>query len=491
MRPLKFVPIPPEPLDRYEPLLGDDFPRIRRLAEWSRECLRGRAIWHISSTARGGGVAEMLRTMLPYVRGAGVDTRWAVLREAAEFFEVTKRIHNRLHGDPGDGGPLGERERHVYESALAARGEEIAGLCQHGDLVYLHDPQTAGLVPAMKDAGLCVLWRCHIGVDEPNQIARDTWDFLRGYLEPADGYVFSRRQYLWDGLEESKAWFMPPVIDPFTPKNQELEPASVDAILRAIGLAADGLDGAPSFIRGDGTPGRVERRAALLQEQPLPTDAKVVVQVSRWDRLKDPHGMLEILERHLDDPNVHLVLAGPETEGVADDPEGKIVYGDVAESWRRMSPEPRRRAHLASLPMFDLDENGAMVNALQRRADVVVQKSIAEGFGLTVAEAMWKARPVVASGVGGIRDQVLDGETGFLVDDPGDYAAFAARITELLAEPERARRMGEAGRERVIEEFLAVRRLREYVVLVAELLGLPEPPDHLGARSAANSRAGR
>lgn len=479
MRPLKFVPIAPEPLDRYEELLADDYPRLRRLAEWSRETFAGRAIWHVSSTARGGGVAEMLRTMLPYVRGAGVDTRWVVLREAAEFFAVTKRIHNRLHGDPGDGGPLGEAERRLYESTLAARGEEIARLCQRGDLVYLHDPQTAGLAPLMKEAGLCVLWRCHIGVDEPNEIARETWDFLRPYVERADGYVFSRAQYLWQGLEPAKAWFMPPVIDPFTPKNQDLEPASVDAILRAIGLAADGLDGAPSFVRGDGTPGRVERRAELLQDAPLPTDAPAVVQVSRWDRLKDPHGVLEIFERHLDDPDLHVVLAGPETAGVADDPEGQIVYGDVAETWRRMRPERRRRAHLVSLPMFDLDENGAMVNALQRRAAVILQKSIAEGFGLTVAEAMWKARPVIAARIGGIQDQVIDGETGFLLDDPCDYAGFAARITELVADPERARRMGEAGRQRVIDRFLAVRRLREYVVLLARLLGLPQPPDHL------------
>ena len=177
-----------------------------------------------------------------------------------------------------------------------------------------------------------------------------------------------------------------------------------------------------------------------------------------------------MLEHHLDDPEVHLVLAGPESGGVSDDPEGAVVYGDAAESWRRMSAERRRRAHLVSLPMYDIDENGAMVNAIQRRADVVVQKSIAEGFGLTVAEAMWKRRPVVGSRVGGIQDQIADGETGLLVEDPHDLAAFACAVEAILADPDRARRMGEAGRQRVIERYLAVYRLREYVDLVASLL---------------------
>jgi trehalose synthase len=466
----KFVPIPPAPIDRYRPLLGEAFDEIERVAVWAREAFEGRAIWHVSSTFRGGGVAEMLRTLLPYVRGAGVDTRWIVLREAPEFFAVTKRIHNRLHGDPGGGGDLDEEARQLYEAALAATSAQLVRLCQTGDIVYLHDPQTAGLAPAMKEAGLEVIWRCHIGIDEPNQLARSAWDFLHRYVERADVYVFSRREYLWEGLEEARAWFMPPVIDPFSPKNQDLEPESVDAILRAIGLAPDGLAGAPVFVRADGTPGRVEREATLLQEEQLPAATRVVAQVSRWDRLKDPRGALAMLECHLDDPEAHLVLAGPESGGVADDPEGAAVYGDVAESWRRMSDDSRRRAHLVSLPMYDIDENGAMVNAIQRRADVVLQKSIAEGFGLTVAEAMWKRRPVVGSRVGGIQDQIADGESGLLVDDPHDLAAFGRAVGIILADPDRARLMGEVGRQRVIERYLAVYRLREYVDLVASLL---------------------
>jgi trehalose synthase len=467
----KFVPITPEPLDRYQPLLGDGgYEEIVEFAATAREQFAGRAIWHVSSTMRGGGVAEMLASLLPYVRGVGIDTRWVVLREKPEFFAITKRIHNRLHGDPGDGGELGEHERHLYESTLDGTADILLDLCQKGDVVYLHDPQTAGLAPRMAAAGLKVVWRCHIGIDAPNQVARDTWDFLRPYVSRADVYVFSRRQYIWDGLDPAKAWYMPPVIDPFSPKNQDLDPDTVSAILCEIGLIPDGLSGAPGYTRADGSPGRVERKGIVTQEERVPHGARIVTQVSRWDRLKDPHGVLAMLENHLPDPDLHLVLVGPETGGVSDDPEGAAVYGDIVESWRRMAPEARRRAHLVALPMYDVGENGAMVNAIQRGADVVIQKSIAEGFGLTVAEAMWKRRPVVGSCVGGIQDQIVDGETGFLVTDPHDLAACAEAVGKVLADPARAERMGEAGRQRVFDNYLAIFRLREYGELVGGLI---------------------
>jgi trehalose synthase len=466
----KFVSVPTYPLERFKPLLGEGFAAIEEVAAWARTGFAGRAIWHVSSTARGGGVAELLRSLLPYARDAGVDVRWVVLREEADFFCVTKRLHNHLHGDPGDGGALDDEARRVYESALQADLEVLDPLMQRGDVVYLHDPQPAGLVPALCERGLKVIWRCHIGVDHPGEIVRGAWDFLRPYVEPADAYVFSRPAYVWDGLDAGKAWFMPPVVDPFSPKNEDLEPAVVAAILTEIGLAPGGLERVPSFTRADGTPGRVERRAEILQEEGLPEEARAVVQVSRWDRLKDPRGLLEMLDRHLDDPELHLVLAGPDTGGVADDPEGAAVHGEVAEAWRALAPAARRRSHLVSLPMHDIDENAAMINAIQRRADVIVQKSIAEGFGLTVAEAMWKQRPVVGSRVGGIQDQIVEGRTGCLIDDPQDLASCARAIERLLGEPGTARAMGEAGRRRVLDNYLAVNRLREYVDLIAALI---------------------
>ncbi len=465
----ELVQIPPQPLDRYRDLLGDEFPAFEAVAARARERFAGRAIWHVNSTARGGGVAEILHSLLPYVRGAGVDTRWAVLHEEAGFFLVTKRLHNHLHEDAGDGGSLGAAERALYESALRASAAQLAQLIQPGDVVYLHDPQTAGLVPAVKELGVEVIWRCHIGVDAPGELARGGWDFLRPYVEAADAYVFSREEYIWDGLERQKVWLMPPSIDSFAPKNQELDQATVEAILGVVGLGPSVPATAPVFTRGDGTPGRVERHGELLQLAPLPAEAKLVAQVSRWDRLKDPRGLLECFAGHLEDLSAHLALVGPSSAAVADDPEGIAVYGDVAENWRRLPEDIRGRVHLVSLPMDDLDENAAMVNAIQRRSEVIVQKSLAEGFGLTVAEAMWKRRPVVASRTGGIQDQV-NGECGILVDDPRDLAAFAAAIDRLLADPELARRMGEAAQQRVKERFLAVGRLREYVDLVGSLI---------------------
>ena len=444
---LKQVEIKAAPLERFRPLLGERFAEIEGAATKARETFAGRRIWHVNSTAQGGGVAEMLRALLPYARDAGVDTRWLVLPETDGFFAVTKRIHNRLHGAGGDGGALDEAAREAYERALAWSAERLRELVDPGDVVYLHDPQTAGLVPAMKKAGVATIWRCHIGVDRPNDIAREAWDFLRPYVAEADAYVFSRREYLWDGLDQQRAWFMPPVIDPFSPKNEELDDAQVTAVLATVA-----------------------EKATIVEEGPVPGDAPVVTQVSRWDRLKDPRGLLEVFEHHLQHPMAHLVLVGPDSAGVSDDPEGAAVYEEVAGHWRGMGEACRARSHLVSLPMADLEENARMVNALQRRAAVVVQKSLAEGFGLTVAEAMWKARPVVASRVGGIQDQVADGRTGILVDDPHDLPAFARAIETILGDPERRAAMGQAGPERVRDNYLAVDRLREYVGLVESLL---------------------
>jgi trehalose synthase len=471
----QLVPISPEPISRFQEVLGPAVYReMERIAEESRREFAGTVIWHVNSTARGGGVAEILHALLPYVRGAGVDTRWVVLRGDADFFAVTKRIHNRLHEDPGDGGELGDEERAMYEAPLAATSVRLSKLLRRGDVVYLHDPQTAGLVPQMKANGARVIWRCHIGVDQPGPLANSAWDFLRPYVKDADAFVFSRRDYAWDGLDPDRVWLMPPAIDPFAPKNQDMEAGAVEEIISAMGVGPSVPDGAPVFVRGDGTPGRIEREATLLQEGVVPAGAGAVLQVSRWDRLKDPRGLLDCFVTYVEDGDAHLILAGPESEGVSDDPEGLAVYGDVAESWRRLPDDARQRVHLVSLPMHDADENGAMVNALQRRAQVVVQKSLAEGFGLTVTEAMWKARPLVASRVGGIQDQVIHGETGLLIDDPHDLEAFGRAIEGLLRDPQRAEQFGAAGRKRVTDHFLAVGRLAEYVGLIRSLIS-PEP----------------
>ena len=470
----EFVQIAPHSIERFRPLLGDDdFARIETAADRARQRFAGRAIWQVSSTLLGGGVAEMLHALLPYVRGAGVDTRWIVLHEQAEFFALTKRLHNNLHGHDGDGGSLGAAERRLYEETLAASGEQIAPLLQAGDIVFLHDPQTAGLAGAARAAGAQVVWRCHIGADHPNEVVRAAWDFLAPYVRLADNYVFSRREYLWDVLERGRSWAVAPCIDSFSPKNQEMEPATVEGIVAAIGLGEGAPSQAPTFTRADGTPGRVERRAELLQEAPLPAGAMTVAQISRWDRLKDHRGLLDCFERHLGGEDLHLVLAGPASAAVSDDPEGAAVWRDVCSAWEALEPERRRRVHLVSLPMDDADENATLVNALQRRADIVVQKSLAEGFGLTVAEAMWKRRPVIGTRVGGIQDQIVDGLSGILIDDPRDLEGLARAILALAGDPQRAAEIGEAARQRVFDRFLAANRLVEY----AQLLGGLDPDD--------------
>jgi trehalose synthase len=412
----------------------------------------------------------MLRSYLAYVRGAGVDVRWLVASGNARFFEVTKRIHNNLHGDPGDGGPLGDEERRIYESRLAGVTTELADLVRVGDIVFLHDPQTAGMVRPVRELGALVVWRCHVGVDEPNELVRGAWDFLRPELGEAHALVFSRQRFVWEGLEGRRIWIMPPTIDAFSPKNQPMEDEIVASVLGTIGLSTDGDLAPPVFRRNDGTPERVNRKAAIVQEDLLPADVPVVSQVSRWDRLKDPVGLLICFAEHVRDSRSRLVMVGPDVEAVDDDPEGAEVLGEVRAAWKELPPAVRSRVHLVSLPMDDLDENAAMVNALQRRADVLVQKSVAEGFGLTVAEAMWKAKPVVAGRVGGIQDQIVDGQSGVLVDDPRNLAAVGAAIDGLLADPDRAERIGRAARERVIEEFLQIRRLVDYFERIEELL---------------------
>jgi trehalose synthase len=467
--PISEIPVAAVSPERFRELLGERFAELEEATRTARRLLAGRVIWHVNSTARGGGVAEMLHSLLAYARGTGVDVRWLTISGNERFFAVTKRIHNNLHGSPGDGGGLGEAERAIYEEALAASAGALAERVRPGDIVYLHDPQTAALTRMTRDAGVSVIWRCHVGIDKPNDLARRAWAFLTPYIEEANAFVFSRREFVWDGLDQGKLWIVPPSIDAFSPKNQDLDPVAVGSILATIGLAADDRP-APVFRRQDGSLARVDRRAELTQDGPLPGDAPVIAQVSRWDRLKDPAGVLRCFSEHLRHPSAHLVVAGPSVAEVADDPEGAEVLAEVERLRASLPDEVRARTHLASLPMDDVEENAAMVNAIQRHADVVLQKSLAEGFGLTVAEAMWKARPVVAGRVGGIQDQILDGVSGVLVDDPADFASVAGAIDGLLDDPDRARAIGQAARQRVLDEFLGSRHLVQYMNLIQVML---------------------
>jgi trehalose synthase len=471
---LEDVDVTSLPPERFEGVLTPDgLERFRHTIVRGRELLEGRTLWTVNSTARGGGVAEMLRSLVGYVRGAGLDMRWVVIPGEPAFFSVTKRLHNRLHG-ADDGAPLGDEERAVYERITRAGAELLAQRVGPDDVILLHDPQTAGMIPRLLELGVPVIWRAHIGLDLPNDAARAAWRFLFPYVEPATGYVFSRPAYAWEGLDERRLTVIPPSIDAFSPKNQAMSFTAITAVLRAAGLAADHHHPSRAvFERLDGSVGKVERTARVIEEHSLRLDSPLVLQVSRWDRLKDPLGVLSGFAEHVhagEDP--HLVLAGPDVAAVADDPEGAEVLAEVESAWHGLPRSVRRRVHLALLPMDDADENAIVVNALQRRADVVVQKSLAEGFGLTVSEAMWKGRPVVASRVGGIQDQIEDGTTGYLAE-PHDLAEFGARISDLLADPHMAERVGEAAQMRVRDHFLGARHLGQYVELLERVLSAP------------------
>jgi trehalose synthase len=445
---VQVVPVEPVALQRLAPLLTPE--RVERLevhvAE-ARRLLATRTVWNVNSTSRGGGVAEMLHTLVAYAAGTGVDVRWLVVGGDPDFFAVTKRLHNRLHGVPGDAGALDAAARATYDATLARQRDQVLELVRPGDLVLLHDPQTAGLAQPLRDRGAHVVWRCHVGLDEHDEWTREAWGFLRPLVEPAHACIFSRESFAPDWVDRRWLRVIPPSLDPFSPKNTDLDDSEVARLVHRDGLVVEGA--------------------------PLPTDGTVVLQVSRWDRLKDMAGVLGAFADHLDElpSDTHLVLAGPEASGVADDPEAAEVLAECRERWRSLPAAARERSHLLSVPMDDLEANARTVNALQRWSTVVVQKSLAEGFGLTVTEPMWKARPVVASAVGGIRDQVEDGVSGVLLRDPRDGAGLAGALSSLLGDAGRRKAMGRAAHLRVRDHYLADRHLIQYVELFAQLLG--------------------
>ncbi len=462
-------------LDRLADLLkGERAQRLADVALRARQLLQGRVVWSVNATATGGGVAEMLQALLAYSRGAGVDARWLVLDGNAEFFRITKRLHNLVHGDPGDGGDLGEEERREYERTLAANVSELRKRVRPGDIMLLHDPQTAGLVEAMREIGAHVVWRSHIGRDTANAQTDRAWRFLRPYVERAHGTVFSRQAFVPDWVDPEHLAIIPPSLDPFTAKNVDLDQVTVRATLRRAGLVDLPDDGGSIvFDRRNGDVGTVrEHRNLFVAGSHLPGDARVLLQVSRWDRLKDMAGVMRAFAEHLDSfsDDVHLALVGPDVYGVTDDPEGAEVLDECLAQWGALPEATQRRVHLGALPMDDVDENAHLVNVLQRHASLVVQKSLVEGFGLTVTEPMWKGRPVVASKVGGIQDQIVDGVSGLLVEDPTDLDAFAAACASVLGDAELALRLGTAARERVRDQFLGDRHLIQYVYLFADLV---------------------
>lgn len=463
------TPLAAAPLRPYEEVFGPGrMTELRHAVGRLGDRMGERTVWHVNTTAAGGGVAELLHAQAPLANALGLNVRWLVLDGDPELFEITKRLCLRLYGSAGDGGPLGPDEAGVFERASAAAARELAGRVRPGDVVILHDPQVAGLVQAATDLGAAVVWRCHIGCDEPNEHTRDGWAFLRPFVRPAGAMVFSTRRHVPEWAERTR--IIAPSIDPCGPRNMPLAETEAGAVLSGTGVTA-GAGRLPFTVR---TPGgrdiTVRRKAEVIREGPPPPEtAPMVVQVSRWDRLKDMPGVMRAFVQAAE-TGAYLTLAGPDAEGVADDPEARTIHDACHREWASLPAEWRRRVQLVSFPMADLAENAVMVNALQRHAAVVVQKSLAEGFGLTATEAMWKARPLLASEVGGLRDQVADQVHGLTITDPLDTEAAAKGISRLLTDRRFAADLGRGARDRVTAEFLLDRSLMEWSGLIMDLL---------------------
>ena len=407
--------------------------QLMTAGEDARGLLDGRTLWSINSTARGGGIAEMQRTLWPYWRDAGLDARWLVLTGTPAFFRLTKRLHNLLHGCTVASPGISDHE--LFARVGRAASAHAIELVAPGDVVILQDPQTAALVVPLKRAGAVVVWRCHVGADRSNDAVEAAWRFLLPYIEEADAFIFTRRAFVPPTLDPRRVGLLTPAIDPCSPKNGALEAGRARAILERAGLA--------------------------------PQHGPLVVALARWDRLKDPVGIIQAFALHVEDPRASLVVAGPAI--VADDPEGGRVLSEARAALRRLPTSRRDRIRLAALHMDDLETNALLVNALQREATVIVKKSLQEGFGLGVTEGMWKAKPVVATRVGGHRDQVVHGRTGLLVDDPSDLRAFAAAIDRVLDDPALALELGGVARERVRARFLADRHFVSWARVLARL----------------------
>jgi trehalose synthase len=466
---MREVPIRPAPLEPYLKVLGDErMARLRVAAGRVRQLLGGRTVWHLNSTAAGGGVAELLYSLGPLTRAAGLDARWLVIDGDSELFTITKRLCMRLYGSAGDGGPLGAAELRHFRHVSDANARQLTSRIRPGDIVIVHDPQPAGLIEAAQGRGAMVVWRCHIGSDEPNRHTRDGWAFLRRFVERADATVFSTQRHVPGWAPRPRV--IRPSIDPCSPRNAALSDEETISVLRGIGILDD-VSALPVTVPVPIGPAVVVRQRAVVMRDgpPPPATVPMVVQVSRWDRLKDMSGVLHAFAA-AGDADCYLTLAGPDVSGVADDPEAAAVFDDCRRQWAALPRSHRSRSQLVCLPMSDLRENSVMVNALQRHAAVIVQKSLAEGFGLTAAEAMWKSRPLLVSAVGGLRDQVVDGEHGLLLADPGDIPAAAEGIRRLLADRQLAARLGANARRRAAEWFLPDRHLLDWAQLIEEIV---------------------
>jgi len=394
-------------LSKYGKIIG--YEEIERLKDQARR-LKGITLLHVNSTGTGGGVAEILKSLVPLFRDLGISCEWKVIRGTEEFFRITKSLHNSVQGMGGES----RLTRDMAKEYQRVNRENAKRLGLGADVVVVHDIQPLPLVEA-KSTNKWV-WRCHIDLSRPE---REVWEFLHPYVASYDATIFSVPEFR-QALSIPQ-YIIAPSIDPLSEKNRDLSPQKV---------------------RG------------ILQKFRIPKGRPTLLQVSRFDPSKDPLGVIEayrILKERMD---CQLVLAGG---GAEDDPEGSKILAKVMEE-ARDDPD----IHILDLPPTSFLE----INALQRGADVIIQKSLKEGFGLTVTEALWKEKAVVGGKVGGIKLQIRDGENGFLVSSVGEAAQ---RVEYLFKNPSQAEKMGKAGRKLVREKFLIARHLKDYLNLVSEI----------------------
>ncbi|WP_431875911.1 glycosyltransferase [Amycolatopsis sacchari] len=416
------APVDEDQFRAFAELIGDVRAAVlRERARAMSEVLEGGTLWHVNSTAAGGGVAEMLHVLVPMYQRCGVRASWAVLDGDDRFFDVTKRLGNLAYGSEAGEDLLGAGDRRHYLRWSRLEAEQLLTALGPRDVVLLHDHQTAGLAPLLAARAAAVYWRCHVGVDTPTAGSRSAWAFLAPLLESVSAVAFSVRRHVPVELRGLRSAVITPVVWPFSAKNRALPEDVVRVARDRCGLT--GSSAAP-----------------------------LVVQVSRWDRLKDMHGVLEAFADFV--PEAHLALVGPDPSAIPDDVDQRRWHRRCVAAWEALSPAQRRRICLVCLPMTDLDDNALLVNALQRTADVVVQKSLAEGFGLTVTEAMWKARPVIGSAVGGITEQINHGHNGLLLPDPRDHSKLGELVNGLLADEAQRAALGARARQDVHRNFL-------------------------------------
>lgn len=449
--------------------------------------LEGRTIWMVNSTAQGGGVAEMLPTMVALMRDLGIPTEWAVIEsEDPAFFRLTKSLHNAIHGTGQD--RFGASERAIFEAVNRENADQIRAWLRPGDILCVHDPQPIPLARMLREEmEVAALWRCHIGLDDENAATRAAWEFLAPYAAAYDHAIFSAPEYIPHYLT-SLASVVYPAINPLTHKNRELSVHKIAGTLTASALATnpgpvlpDPFPAVAQRLQPDGAfvPANMRDDIGLLTRP-------IVTQVSRWDRLKGFAPLMRAFANlKTDGPEranghhrrrldlVRLVLAGPDPESIADDPEGLEVIGELKALYAGLDTRVQRDIAVVALPMRDLRENALMVNALQRTSSVIVQNSLREGFGLTVAEGMWKGMPVLSNVQAcGPRQQVRDGIDGRMIADPTDEEELGTALDGMLASPAERDAWGRSGRRRVYDEFLIFTQLRRWFRVMQDHLAI-------------------